>query len=421
MRQKADILSTMADLAPTPGDEREPLLDVLRALALCVVLVDNTMVSFSGSSYLPDDSPDYFLNESLTGMLFRLLVNLRSMTVMSILFGLGFSMQLARARARTHERGATATYLRRLVVMFGFGIGHVVLLWWGDILWLYALAGLLLLPCRKAGTRTLLVLGLLLAILPRVVVAIPSIEAAVLASKATVHQAKAGMLAAIYGQDYGRVVAAHLRMVIAVHVGSAAWFLPWLGGRFILGFVAGRHRIFERHGEGHLPLFRRLALAGLAVAAVGAAVRMAVMGRTLGLPLMVAVRFFDQAAVLASVVMGMSLVVLVMQHARCRRGLSVLVPIGRMPLTTYLSQTVISTFLFYGWGLGLAHHVQGAKTALIGLLVFAFQLAMATAWIRRYRLGPMEWVWRTLTYGRRQPMRRDAAPFRKEPDPGLSA
>src|SRR5882757_3038400 len=108
----------MPDLAPLPTDEREPLLDVLRALALCIVLFDNTMISFSGSAFLPTSSPNYFPSDTaLTGILFRTFISLRSMTVMSFLFGLGFSMQLSRAG----EGRIVAMYLRRLAVMIGLG------------------------------------------------------------------------------------------------------------------------------------------------------------------------------------------------------------------------------------------------------------------------------------------------------------
>ncbi|WP_394842988.1 DUF418 domain-containing protein [Pendulispora brunnea] len=392
----------MADLAPVPRSEREPLLDVLRALALCVVVTDNVMTTFSGSSFLPKTSPDYIHNEGLSGMLFRLLMGLRSMTVMSFLFGLGFSIQLTRAK----DSEVTAMYLRRLTGMFALGMCHIALVWWGDILWIYALAGLVLLPCRKASTRTLIGIGLALAILPRAIPLIPFVGTALVPDETAIRQMKESMLAAIYGTEHGPMFTAHLRTLFYVHVCNLPWFLPWLAGRFILGFVAGRHRIFENNGANHLPLFRKLAIGGAFVALLGGAVRITLMGREMAPELKFVVRLVDDTAVVASVAMGISLVVLLMQNARWQRWLSVLIPVGRTPLTTYLSQSVIATFLFYGWGLGLARHVQGPKAGLVGLAIFMVQIAIAGAWLRRYELGPLEWVWRTLAYGKRQPMRR---------------
>jgi uncharacterized protein len=100
-----------------------------------------------------------------------------------------------------------------------------------------------------------------------------------------------------------------------------------------------------------------------------------------------------------------ALVVLLVQRPVWRRLLSVVAPIGRMPLTVYLSQTVISTFVFYGWGLGVSGRVGTAGSWAIATAIFAAQVVACHLWLRRYRFGPVEWVWRTLAYGKRQPMR----------------
>jgi uncharacterized protein len=94
-----------------------------------------------------------------------------------------------------------------------------------------------------------------------------------------------------------------------------------------------------------------------------------------------------------------------MQRPAWRRVLVIVAPIGRMPLTVYLSQTVIATSLFYGWGLGLSGKVGPAGSFGIAVTIYTLQLIACRFWIRRFRFGPVEWVWRTLAYGRRQPMR----------------
>jgi uncharacterized protein len=77
-----------------------------------------------------------------------------------------------------------------------------------------------------------------------------------------------------------------------------------------------------------------------------------------------------------------------------------------MPLTTYLSQSLICAFLFYGWGIGLMGQVGSAACVPITIGIFAVQIAISRAWMKRYRLGPMEWVWRFLSYAQRPKMRR---------------
>jgi uncharacterized protein len=100
-----------------------------------------------------------------------------------------------------------------------------------------------------------------------------------------------------------------------------------------------------------------------------------------------------------------AVVVLLMQRPAWRRLLMLVAPAGRMPLTTYISQSLICTSLFYGWGLGLAGHVSAAGCIAMSLVIFAAQVLACDLWLRRFRFGPLEWVWRSLVYLRRQPMR----------------
>jgi uncharacterized protein len=97
--------------------------------------------------------------------------------------------------------------------------------------------------------------------------------------------------------------------------------------------------------------------------------------------------------------------VLGMQRPAWRRLLLVVAPVGRMPLTVYLSQTVIATSLFYGWGLGLSGKVGAAGCLAIAVAIFSAQVVACHLWLRRYRFGPAEWLWRTLAYGKRPAMR----------------
>jgi uncharacterized protein len=92
------------------------------------------------------------------------------------------------------------------------------------------------------------------------------------------------------------------------------------------------------------------------------------------------------------------------QRPRWRRVLGIIAPAGRIALTTYVMQSVIATTLFYGRGLGLPP--PGAAACLaIALAIFAVQVAIAHAWLRYFRFGPLEWLWRSLVYMKRQPMR----------------
>jgi uncharacterized protein len=85
----------------------------------------------------------------------------------------------------------------------------------------------------------------------------------------------------------------------------------------------------------------------------------------------------------------------------------VFAPVGQMALTNYLLQSLICTFIFYGWGLGLAGKVRAVHLLPITLAVFIVEALISRAWLSRFRFGPAEWLWRSMTYGRIQPLRRE--------------
>jgi uncharacterized protein len=103
---------------------------------------------------------------------------------------------------------------------------------------------------------------------------------------------------------------------------------------------------------------------------------------------------------------------LLFQRERWREVLGVLAPVGRMALTNYLMQSVVSLCLYDGWGLGLIGRLPPSRCVALTLAVFALQVLWSRAWLARFRFGPAEWLWRSLTYGRAQPMRLAPAPTR---------
>jgi len=98
-------------------------------------------------------------------------------------------------------------------------------------------------------------------------------------------------------------------------------------------------------------------------------------------------------------------IVLLYQRENWRPRISLLAPVGRMALTNYLAHTVLNLLIFYGYGLGLLGKVGTTFCVVLSLAVFALQIVYSRWWLRRFRFGPAEWLWRTLTYGRAQSMR----------------
>jgi uncharacterized protein len=190
-----------------------------------------------------------------------------------------------------------------------------------------------------------------------------------------------------------------------------AGFALYVMGRFLVGLYVGRRRILHE-AHLHLPLFRRLLRWSLPFAVVG--------------NFLYALTSYlddhdrlDEASgwvALSSLVISVgvpamscfyvSSIVLLFQREAWRRRLMWLAPVGRMALTNYLTQTLLHLFIFYGFaGLGLMGRVGTTLCVPISLAIFALQIFYSRWWLARFRFGPCEWLWRTLTYGERQPMR----------------
>lgn len=399
----------MSELGPVGGNERAVSLDVLRGFALCGVLMGNLLWLYTVRFAAPPPQHETML-DGIALYAFGLLVEQKAMSLLTLLFGFGFATILVRAAARG-ERG-TGVFVRRLVVLFVLGWCHVVLVWWGDITWAYAIAGFGLLAFRRTSNAARLLCGLVLAIVPYAVwVALDGGRIALLFMDQSDRIGQVlGLLATARDGSYVDAIRTHVVFALAWQAPMFVQFYPGLVGRFLLGYVAGAQRWFERDGADHLVLFRRLALGGVAIGLPCAMLVVTAGGRVdltgvVGFelrPVTFAILYTLQQLALAVAYIG--IVVLLVQRPRWRRMLGIVAPAGRMPLTTYVLQSVIATTLFYGRGLGLTP--PGAAGCLaIALAIFAAEVAIAHAWLRYFRFGPLEWVWRSLVYLKRQPMR----------------
>lgn len=399
----------MGELTPVPPRERVATLDVLRGCALLGVLLANLYALYS-FRFASHGEPGDRGVDVVARWFMALFVHSRAQTLLTLLFGFGFAAQLVRARERGQR--VLPIYLRRLGALLAIGWGHVLLLSWVDVTWGYALTGLFLLAFVRAGDRTRLIFAAALTILPAAIYAIPGVSQAL-------HALLFDRPRAAYVDDFvaaarsgDRIAIMHAHATLAVLWtlgGGVAWYLPWLLGRFLLGFVAGARRWFDRDGADHRPVFRRLLVAGALGAAIGIALEAVELAGVFtpadhAVPIAMAAAVVAQLALLAQVAMYVAIVVLLMQRPAWRRALVVIAPVGRMPLTTYLMQSLICTSLFYGWGLGW--RTPPPATCLgLGLAIFAVQIAIAHAWLRWFQFGPAEWLWRSIVYWRRPPMR----------------
>jgi uncharacterized protein len=326
---------------------------------------------------------------------------------------------------RAEDRGQSVAplYARRLGVLLAIGLAHMFGLWLGDILTMYALMGFGLLLFRKRSDRTLLLwaVGLIfiapLAIngaakfLPLLWKSKEAMKAAEASAMGEWEAARAGMLAGMMGSSYVEMLKANARYVYADTIGlKSVSLLAVILGKFLLGFYAGRRRIFHDVAENR-GLFRRLLGWGLGVGIVASSVMLAVRLLTIRkiLDPMASWRFV-MPTVFEIGLVGMAIgyaaiIALLFQRPLWRRILSLLAPAGRMALSNYLFQTGLGLLVFYGFGLGYAGKWGPARAIAVAAGLFTAQIALSHLWLSRFRFGPAEWAWRSLTYGEMQPMR----------------
>lgn len=380
------------NIHPVSQAERIHILDILRGFAVFGILAVNiggfaTPVFFPG--YVPPEMT-WYDKFAETVMLF--FAEGKFYTIFSFLFGLGFSVQMARAEAK--GRDVRSFYPRRLWVLFALGILHAVIFWIGDILRLYALLGFALLAFRKRSNKTLLIWsGVFLAIGFFLLVFIggphgggeemPGMDVIAMARQAYNSDS---FLSVVIFQVFAALISF---MVIAFTQGGTVMAL------FLLGLLAGRMKFFEQLGE-HRAFFAKVIPLGLLAGLVFNALFvfteepwLASLGFTLGAPALAAVY-----------ISGLSLLSLKENGAKLLAPIS---KVGRMALTNYVMQSVVCSLLFNGYGFGLYEKVGAAGLWGITFAIYLCQIPLSGWWLSRFQFGPLEWLWRSLTYRERQP------------------
>lgn len=389
-------------------------IDIVRGFALFGVLLVN-MYGFGADSMAWDAAVDRLAFE-ITHIFF----DSKSWTLFSMLFGVGFALKLESAE-EGHLR-VVPVFLRRLGVLFAIGAAHA-LLYEGDILMLYAELGLALLVVCLLPTRLLLLLAVgLLLVFPVAHLANPDRQPDGMRFVDSVDDARAllererrtsvyanGSVAEIVEYNAEVIPENPLEEVYWADSGVAAFAM------FILGFALGRSGVLHDIPGNAVSIARvrswglGLGLTAMAVERVLAATGGYAVYRTNHAgPLITLVG--DLLFSFGTVALALGYAATIILAAQTPRGGAVLAPlagVGRMALTVYLSQTLIFTTLFYGYGFGQAYRLGPAAVTAWAVLIFAAQVVACQWWLRRFLFGPVEWLWRSLTYLKWQPLRRD--------------
>jgi uncharacterized protein len=409
-----------ADALPLQLNERADILDSLRGFALLGVLLDN-LFGFTGWAFLNmqqrEALPTWPL-DGIFGMAELAFIHGKFYSIFSLLFGIGFSVILI----RNEQRGVNPLkiFYRRLLMLAIIGAGHLLLIWEGDILFLYALVGMLLPLFRNCSNRTVLIWAITLILCPIVIDVIRVIfqlspgkflyEQAVLIDAKNNLPTDSSLSQYIYTSTDSWM---HWRKWI-----EPGFFyryadllngnrIPKVLGMFLFGFYAGR-RMMYINLQDHISLFKKLRKWGFII----------------GIPAGIATAIFevDEKSVpkvvglIDTILYAVSVVPLCLAYvsAICLQWIKkegstkwkLLAPVGRMALTNYLMQSAIGIILFYGVGFGLGGDIGPSLYFPIGICIYILQILYSTWWMKHFNYGPFEWIWRMLTYWKWLPIRK---------------
>ncbi len=416
------VLDTFAPgaLEPVSAGERIETLDLLRGFALLGILVVNVPL-FGWPIYQLLTGVHVWASraDAMVDWAVRFLVQGKFYLLFSFLFGLGAAIQWERAQARGRRWGPFLA--RRFLVLLGIGLAHAFLLWEGDILVCYAMCGFLLLAFCNRKPKTLLIWAVVLSLIPVLLYAgfwmLVSVASLVPEGAKAIHDEFARQktaFARLAEQDLrvfregplGQVFAERARNVLFIWQ-CTLFYGPSVLGLFLVGLYAGKRRLVQE-ADANLRFIRRTLIWG-----VGVGLPLGVVyAITSGLSSVMDMNLTLVVSVAALAVGGPALCfayaatfTLLARRDSWRRRLHPVAAAGRMGLSNYLLQSLVCSSIFYSYGLGWYGSVGRWSALALAVAIYALQLPLSVWWLKRYRFGPAEWVWRTLTYGKCQPMR----------------
>ena len=390
---------------PTTEKQRHLILDILRGFALMGIALANypefalwTFLNTEQQAAMPTAETDRVVR-----FLQYLLVDGKFYTIFSLLFGIGVSLIL--------NRHGVSLFLRRMLILACIGFIHLMFIWSGDILLLYAMGGLLLPLFIRFSDKTLLCVAALLVFIPVVLDALTEfcgVDFAAPLYDAWWRTASAQGINEDNFASWLRDADTYPQMFAFLLQGAVErmWEfveghrLPKVLGLFIVGYVIGKNRLYAHLAD--LPLRRMLFLSLLvgvptSLLYAWSAVSSHPWGGTIH-SLLYAVSVIPLAFAYISAIC------LLCKHNANRSVFRMLAAPGRMALSNYISQSLVGIFLFYGLGFGLGTTFGLIHIVLVALAVFIFQMFVSRLWLSHFRFGPLEWLWRILTYGRYFPI-----------------
>jgi uncharacterized protein len=401
----------MQNVEPIDPKKRIEILDVLRGFALLGILFNNILY-FSGYTFQPFDAlrqtPTFRLDETLYSFL-DIVITAKFYTLFSILFAVGFYLQLSR-----HADDASdflKVYRRRLFILLLIGVLHS-LFWFGDILFMYSLIGFVLLLFRNMNKAKLFRLALFFILLPTVIdfALLVFTQASGTVQPALAHTTypdmtpaavmsifKNGSVSDLFHQNIHHLIWKWLAFIPSGRIVTTF-------GIFVLGYYLSSINFFEEKVTSikllYLGFVAGFSTTVLAVAMGGNPYQFP---PTLSDSLNKTLLVVGQIGICCFYVVSIARLLLTPSG---KKILGYLRPVGRMALTNYISQSLICVFIFYNCGFNLIGELGLVYVVCIAIGIIVIQVILSNLWLHHFEFGPLEWVWRSLTYRKRIMIRR---------------
>ena len=410
------------NISPVAATNRIETLDFVRGLAILGILVVNMQIFYQPlTTMLLGYQGHESVLDKVAEVIIKFFFEGKFYVIFSFLFGYGFFLFINK---KTDDSiNPLPLFRRRVFFLLLFGIGHVVLLWGGDILVYYALFGFLLILFRKVSDKGLVRWAIAFAMIP---VVLTALFAGLLYMAMSIPEAAQQMQAG-FEESMGQTIALYQRAIEVYSSGSFAeimsirlteyanisfgailFFYPVVMTMFLLGYLAARRGILKNIAE-NIGLLKKVATWGLAVGAPLAAVYALTYSKVSPMEMNLTAIVATFSSILGGIFLGMfyvSAVALLLHKGKlafCKRQLA---PVGRMALTNYLLHSIICTTLFYGYGFGLFGKIAVWQGLLLSLVIFGLQIPFSRWWLTKFNFGPFEWLWRSLTYWKLQPFKK---------------
>ena len=394
-------LSQTANITALSNPERIELLDAIRGFALLGILLMN-LEAFTGPIIGAMTGIDSHLQsiDRWADAFIYIFVQGKFWTLFALLFGIGFAVMFERAKRQSSD--FFSIYMRRLFALLVIGLIHLLLIWEGDILFSYALAGFVLLWLLKSGTTNTLTSIMVWYCSPLLLLAIWGYFTPSDANMQALVNEIANETRIFGHSSYGEVMQWRLSQFVNDFL-SILFQLPMTVAMFMLGVWLYRNNLvipLSNPSQKSLGCAALLWVSGLLLMLLSIWIapeinpvntdwifaKINILNLLAG-PLMCLGYFFG-LRYLWSINWA-------------QRILQKFAPLGKMALSNYLSQSIILTFIFYGYGLGYYQQLPRALHIPFALGLVILQILLSTWWLNRFSMGPIEYIWRWLTYGKR--------------------